>query len=288
MLPIAQAELLVDKRSILEAAVALGQSAAGSEACANLGVVHDVIDPDTGKITQKRLYDPLLNWALTQEISPTTTAGGSERALAVRQLNEAQSIVIDHVTDLIKQASDGGVAYGSYTPTPQMVQNMLKGMIVGSRPYVTRDKTARRMHDYGMWMCVPMNTPRRPPPAPAMVALGGLLDTDTGLATLPSERAERYLTQTREVMGASRMDETDFHQWSSRLVSAAQYEPAGRSWLVSSYCALRQARRRAKKKGKRVRVFIGPGVLAEARFWLRRLASPAGISMFLRAFGRSR
>ena len=115
--------------------MALGQSAAGSEACANLGVVHDVIDPDTGKITQKRLYDPLLNWALTQEISPTTTAGGSERALAVRQLNEAQSIVIDHVTDLIKQASDGGVAYGSYTPTPQMVQNMLKGMIVGSRPY---------------------------------------------------------------------------------------------------------------------------------------------------------
>ena len=128
----------------------------------------------------------------------------------------------------------------------------------------------------------PLKASKECPPAPAMVALGGLLDTDTGLATLSSERAERYSTQTREVMGASRMDETDFHQWSSRLVSAAQYEPAGRSWLVSSYCALRQARRRAKKKGKRVRVFIGPGVLAEARFWLRRLASPAGISMFPR------
>jgi hypothetical protein len=44
------------------------------------------------------------------------------------------------VTDMIKEASNGGVAYGSFTPTPQMVQNMLKGMIVGSRPYVTRDK----------------------------------------------------------------------------------------------------------------------------------------------------
>jgi len=128
----------------------------------------------------------------------------------------------------------------------------------------------------------PLKASKECPPAPAMVALGGLLDTDTGLATLSSERAERYSAQTREVIGASRVDETDFHQWTSRLVSAAQYEPAGRSWLVSSYCALRQARRRAKKKGKRVRVFIGPGVLAEARFWLRRLASPAGISMFPR------
>ena len=109
-----------------------------------------------------------------------------------------------------------------------------------------------------------------PPPAPAMAAIGGLLDTDTGLATLPSERAERYSTQTREVMSASLVDATDFHQWTSRLVPAAQYEPAGRSWLVSSYCALRQARRRSKKKGQRVRVCIGPGVLAEARFRLRR------------------
>ena len=128
----------------------------------------------------------------------------------------------------------------------------------------------------------PLKASKECPPAPAMVALGGLLDTDSGLATLSSERAERYSTQTREVMSASRVDATDFHQWTSRLVSAAQYEPAGRSWLVSSYCALRQARRRAKKKGKRVRVFIGPGVLAEARFWLRRLSLPAGISMFPR------
>ena len=45
MLPIAQAGLLVDKRSILDSAVALGQSAAGPQACPNLGVARDVIDP---------------------------------------------------------------------------------------------------------------------------------------------------------------------------------------------------------------------------------------------------
>ena len=39
---------------------------------------------------------------------------------------------------------------------------MLEGMVAGSRPYVTRDKTTRRTHDYGMWMCVPMDIPRRP------------------------------------------------------------------------------------------------------------------------------
>ena len=126
----------------------------------------------------------------------------------------------------------------------------------------------------------PLKASKECPPAPAMVALGGLLDTDTGLATLSSERAERYSAQTSEIMRTSRVDVTEFHQWTSRLVLAAQYEPVGRSWLVSSYCALPQARRRAKKKGQRVRVFIGPGVLAEARFWLRRLSSPAGISMF--------
>ena len=31
-----------------------------------------------------------------------------------------------------------------------------------------------------------------------------------------------------------------------------------------------------------MQVFIGPGVLGEARFWLRRLSTPAGISMFPR------
>ena len=162
MLPTAQAGLLVATRSILESAVALGQTPAGSEACANLGEIRDVVGPDTGESMRKRLCDPLLNWALTQEISPASTSGGSDRAKTVRSLHDAQSIVIDHVTELIKESSDGGVAYGSFVPTSQMVQDMLKGMILGSHPYVTRNKTTRRTHDYGMWMCVPMSTPRRP------------------------------------------------------------------------------------------------------------------------------
>ena len=90
--------------------------------------------------------------ALTQEISPAATSSGTDRAKTVRKPKDAQSIVIDHVAELIKEPSDGGAAYGAFVPTPQMVQNMLKGMIVGSRPYVTRDKTTRRAHDYGMWI----------------------------------------------------------------------------------------------------------------------------------------
>ena len=37
-------------------------------------------------------------------------------------------------------------------------------------------------------------------PMPPMVALGGLLDIDSSLATLPQERAEKYSAQTQEVL----------------------------------------------------------------------------------------
>ena len=117
---------------------------------------------------------------------------------------------------------------------------------------------------------------------PSMVALGGSLDIDSGLATLSDERAARYMAQTQEVINSTRFDGDEFYQYSSRLVSAAQYEPAGRAWLVSSFCAMRQARRRATKKGRRTQVFVGPGVKSEARFWLRRLSRPAGIALFPR------
>ena len=64
---------------------------------------------------------------------------------------------------------------------------------------------------------------------PSMVALGGSLDIDSGLATLSSERAEKYSAQTQEVLNSTRFDSDEFHQYSSRLVPAAQYEPAGRA-----------------------------------------------------------
>ena len=120
-------------------------------------------------------------------------------------------------------------------------------------------------------------------PMPSMIALGGSLDIDTKLATLSSERAEKYSAQTQDVLNSTRFDVDEFRQYSSRLVSAAQYEPAGRAWLTSSFCAMRQARRRSSKKGRRTQVFVGPGVKSEARFWLQRLSRPAGIALFPRS-----
>ena len=53
--------------------------------------------------------------------------------------------VYDHdrhnATGMIKAASDGGENSGCFTPTPSMVSDMLKGMIVGSRPHTVRKTT---------------------------------------------------------------------------------------------------------------------------------------------------
>ena len=112
----------------------------------------------------------------------------------------------------------------------------------------------------------PINASKECLPAPPMTALGRLPDVDANLATLPAERAVKYSAQAAVVLAESRYDDKEFHRYASRLVSAAQYEPAGRAWLVSSYIALKQAWKRRKQRGKRVKVFIGPGVKQEARF----------------------
>ena len=57
---------------------------------------------------------------------------------------------------------------------------------------------------------------------PFMVALGGLLEIDSGLATLSHERVVKYSAQTQEVIDATRFGEDDFHRYTSRLVSAAR------------------------------------------------------------------
>ena len=119
-------------------------------------------------------------------------------------------------------------------------------------------------------------------PAPSMTALGGLLDVDAKLATLSAERAEKYSAQAALILNEQRFDEKEFHRFASRLMSAAQYEPAGRAWLVSCYVALKQAWKRKRQRGKRVKVFIGPGVKQEARFWIARLKHPAGVALFPR------
>ena len=80
-----------------------------------------------------------------------------------------------------------------------------------------------------------------------MTALGGLLDVDASLATLSAERAEKYSAQAALILDELRFDEKEFHRFASRLMSAAQYEPAGRAWLVSSYVALKQAWKRKRQ-----------------------------------------
>ena len=66
-------------------------------------------------------------------------------------------------------------------------------------------------------------------PAPSMTALGGLLDVDASLATLSAERAAKYSAQAASVLAELRYDAKEFHRYASRLVSAANYEPAGRA-----------------------------------------------------------
>ena len=99
---------------------------------------------------------------MTQDIATATSSGGSERAKTARSLHSAQGVVINHVTALIKKASYGGDVHGSFQPTPTMVANMLKGMIIGSRSHFVRETMTDRHHDYGPWMCVPMSVPNRP------------------------------------------------------------------------------------------------------------------------------
>ena len=161
-LSMVQAEAIVPKRHLLDAALGLGQSAAGADACANLGVIQNVVDSVTGEVTRVRQSDEALGWAMTQDIATATSSGGSERAKTARSLHSGQGVVINHVTAMIKKASHGGDVHGSFQPTPTMVGNMLKGMIIGSRSHFVRETMTDRHHDYGPWMCVPMSVPNRP------------------------------------------------------------------------------------------------------------------------------
>ena len=120
-------------------------------------------------------------------------------------------------------------------------------------------------------------------PMPSMFALGGFLDTDSSLATLPSERAERYSAQTQEVLNSTRFDSDEFHQYTSRLVSAAQYVRAGGP-RVAHLVLLRHAASSAACNEERPpnASVCGAWSKERARFWLRRLSRPARIELFPR------
>ena len=97
-----------------------------------------------------------------QDIATATSSGGSDRAKTARSLHSAQGVVINHVTAMIKKAAHGGDVHGSFQPTPTMVGNMLKGMIIGPRSHFVRETMTDCHHDYGPWMRVPMSVPNRP------------------------------------------------------------------------------------------------------------------------------
>ena len=117
---------------------------------------------DTGATETLRVPDHLLNWAITQDIPKESGQGGSERAVAVRKLHSAKACVVDAVGAMIEKASHGGEAHGSLRPPPTVIEQMLKGMLLGSRPKYIRANTTTTYHDNGPHLCVPKSVVNRP------------------------------------------------------------------------------------------------------------------------------
>ena len=161
MLPITQADALVAKSEILDKAMSVGGSA-GVWQCANLGVYKQEVNVDTGATETLRVPDHLLNWAITQDIPKESGQGGSERAVVVRKLHSAKACVVDAVGAMIEKASHGGEAHGSLRPPPTVIEQMLKGMLLGSRPKYIRANTTTTYHDNGPHLCVPTSVVNRP------------------------------------------------------------------------------------------------------------------------------
>ena len=135
---------------------------AGVWQCANLGVYKQEVNVDTGATETLRVPDHLLNWAITQDIPKESGQGGSERAVVVRKLHSAKACVVDAVGAMIEKASHGGEAHGSLRPPPTVIEQMLKGMLLGSRPKYIRANTTTTYHDNGPHLCVPTSVVNRP------------------------------------------------------------------------------------------------------------------------------
>ena len=109
-----------------------------------------------------RIPDHLLNWAITQDIPKEFRQGGPERAVTVRTLHTAKACVVDAVGAMIGKATNGGEAHGSLRPPTMVIEQMLKGMLVGSRPKYIRVNTTTTYHDHGPQLCVPASIVNRP------------------------------------------------------------------------------------------------------------------------------
>ena len=121
------------------------------------------VNIDTGATETLRVPDHLLNWAITQDSPKEPGQGGSERAVAVRKLHSAEACVVGAVGAMIEKASHGGEAHGSLRPPPTVIEQMLKGKLLGSRSKYIRANTTTKYHDNGPHLCVPksaVNCPR--------------------------------------------------------------------------------------------------------------------------------
>ena len=115
-------------------------------------------------------------------------------------------------------------------------------------------------------------------PLRTMTVLGAQVELDHRLLSLDPEKAASYGLAATEAAQRKTMRASEFLSLTCKLVHAAQYRPAGRTYLTSMFTALRRA---SKTGASRVR--IGYGAMRDLRWWVRALALPNdGVAAFPR------
>ena len=115
-------------------------------------------------------------------------------------------------------------------------------------------------------------------PLRTMTVLGAQLELDHRLLSLDPEKAASYGLAAAEAEPRKKMRASEFLSLTCKLVHAAQYRPAGRTYLTSMFTALRRA---SKTGASHVR--IGGGAKRDLRWWVRALQLPNdGVAAFPR------
>ena len=111
---------------------------------------------------------------------------------------------------MIEKATNGGEAHGSLRPPPMVTEQMLKGMLVGSRPKNIRANTTTTHHSHGPQSCVPASVVNRPKTTVEFFewyyACGKYANCGR-----PSTMAERALTTWCKAIGA--LSDVGMLQW---------------------------------------------------------------------------
>ena len=108
-------------------------------------------------------------------------------------------------------------------------------------------------------------------PLRTMAVLGAQVELGHRLLSLDPEKAASYGLAAAEASRRKAMRASEFLSLTCKLVHAAQYRPAGRTYLTSMFTALRRA---GKTGASRVR--IGHGAMRDLRWWVRALSLPNG------------